>query len=100
LIRQLARSEVGLPYITRQLKHFHTSLSERSYRVNGVSTIYGMQKERLVGNATGLLALKGANFDIIQDLYGEGRKFAGGGAALHVRRTEAFFRGIGLEGED
>lgn len=100
LIRQLARAEVGLPYITRQLKHFHTSLSERSYRVNGVSTIYGMQKERLVGNATGLLALKGANFDIIQDLYGEGRKFAGGGAALHVRKTEAFFRGIGLEGEN
>lgn len=98
LIRQLARAEVGLPYITRQLKHFHTSLSERSYRINGVSTIYGMQRERLVGNATGLSALKGANLDIIQDLYGEGRKFAGGGAALHVRRTEAFFRGAGLEG--
>ena len=45
LVRQLAHAEVGLPYITRQLKHFHTYLSERSYRINPVSTIYGMQKE-------------------------------------------------------
>lgn len=99
LVRQLAHAEVGLPYITRQLKHFHTYLSERSYRINPVSTIYGMQKERLVCNATGFSAMKDANFDILDDLYGEGRKFGGGGAALHIERTEAFFKGIGLEGD-
>lgn len=58
-----------------------------------------MQRQQLVGNATGLRALKNANVEVAIDLYGEGRRFAGGGAALHVERTEAFFRGIGLEGK-
>lgn len=100
LIYQLARAEVGLPYITRQLHHFHSRFHEASNRVNPASTVYGMQKERLIGNVTGLNALKNTNNEILQSLYGEGRKFAGGGAALHVERTEGFFKGLGLEGEE
>jgi hypothetical protein len=98
LIYQLARAEVGIPYITRQLHHYSSLLSERDNKINETSLIYGMQMDRLVRNATGLNALKDARYEIVQDLYGEGRKFAGGGAALHVERTEAFFQGIGLEG--
>lgn len=99
LIYQLARAEVGIPYITRQLKHYHSLLSERTYKINPTSTIYGMQRQQLVSNATGLRALRNANVEVAMDLYGEGRRFAGGGAAPHVERTEAFFRGIGLEGK-
>jgi hypothetical protein len=54
----------------------------------------------LVGNVTGLNALKDTSNEVLQNLYGEGRKFAGGGAARHVERTEGFFKGLGLEGED
>lgn len=53
----------------------------------------------VVANATGMRAFQAARVKIANDLYGEGRRFAGGGAALHVKRTEAFFKGIGLEGK-
>lgn len=99
LVNQLARAEVGIPYITRQLKHYHSLLSDRSYKIDPTATIYGMQRQRLVSNATGLRAIRHANAEVAQDLYGEGRRFAGGGAALHIKKTEAFFRGIGLEGK-
>ncbi len=99
LVYQLARAEVGIPYITRQLKHVYTLLDERSYKINPTSTIYGMQKQMLVGNSVGLHAIRQANKSVANDLYGQGKRFAGGGAALHVEKTEAFFRGIGLEGK-
>lgn len=97
LVNQLARAEVGIPYITRQLKHYYTLLSERSYRIDPTATVYGQQRQRLVNNATGLRAIKEANVEIAKDLYGEGRVFAGGGAKLHIERTEGFFKGIALE---
>lgn len=99
LANQLAQADVGLPYITRQLKHYHSLLSERSYKMNPTTTIYGMQRQRIVANATGMRAYKTARLKVANDLYGEGRRFAGGGAALHVKRTEGFFKGIGLEGK-
>ena len=99
LAYQLAQADVGLPYITRQLKHYHSLLSERSYKINPTTTIYGMQRQRIVANATGMRAFRSARLKIANDLYGERRRFAGGGAALHVRRTEGFFKGIGLEGK-
>jgi integrase len=100
LIWQLARAEVGIPYITRQLHHFYTKISEYSFKVNQTTMVYGLQKERLVGNAVGFNALQSAKYEVLKDLYGEGRRFAGGGAALHVEKTEAFFKGIGLAGRD
>jgi integrase len=99
LVYQLAKAEVGIPYITRQLHHFHSRLTEGSYKSNDTTTIYGMQRQRIVENATGLNAVKDAKLQIVRALYGEGRKFAGGGAAIHVERTEAFFAGMGLYGE-
>ncbi len=99
LAYQLAQADVGLPYITRQLKHYHSLLSERSYKINPTTTVYGMQRQRIVANATGMRAFQAARVKMANDLYGEGRRFAGGGAALHVKRTEAFFKGIGLEGK-
>lgn len=99
LVYQLAKAEVGIPYITRQLHHFHTRLIEGSYKSNDTSTIYGMQRQRIVENATGVNAMKDAKLQVVHALYGEGRKFAGGGAAIHIERTEAFFAGQGLYGE-
>jgi hypothetical protein len=99
LVYQLAKAEVGIPYITRQLHHFHSRLVEGSYRSNDSSTIYGMQRARIVENATGMNAMKDARLQIIRALYGEGHKFAGGGAVIHVEKTEAFFSGQGLHGE-
>jgi hypothetical protein len=58
-----------------------------------------MQRQRIVENATGVNAMKDAKIQVVRALYGEGRKFAGGGAAIHVERTEAFFAGQGLYGE-
>lgn len=100
LVHQLARAEVGLPYITRQLKHKHGLLAEGTYRINPTTTIYGMQKERLMANATGLNAMMDAKVEVIMDLYGEGKKFAGPAAPAHQQRTEAFFEGQGLHGKD
>ena len=99
LIYQLAKAEVGIPYITRQLKHVYTLLDERSYKINQTSTIYGMQRHMLIANAIGSQAMKHANQSLAKDLYGQGKRFAGGGATMHVEKTEAFFRGIGLEGK-
>jgi len=99
LVYQLAKAEVGIPYITRQLHHFYTRLMQGSYKGNDSSVIYGMQRQRIVENATGLNAMKDAKLQVMRALYGEGRKFAGGGAAIHVERTEAFFSGQGLYGE-
>jgi hypothetical protein len=99
LANQLAQADVGIPYITRQLKHFHSLLSERSSKMNPTTTIYGMQRQRIVANATGMRAFKTARLRVANDLYGEGRRFAGGGAALHIKRTDGFFKGIGLEGK-
>lgn len=99
LVYQLAKAEVGIPYITRQLHQFHSRLMEGSYKSNDTSTIYGMQRQRIVENITGMNAMKDAKLQIVRAMYGEGRKFAGGGAAIHVERTEAFFAGLGLYGE-
>jgi integrase len=99
LVYQLAKAEVGIPYITRHLHQFYTRLMQSSYKSNDSSTIYGMQRQRIVENATGLNAMKDAKLQVMHALYGEGRKFAGGGAAIHVEKTEAFFSGQGLYGE-
>jgi hypothetical protein len=99
LVYQLAKAEVGIPYITRQLHHYHTRLTEGSYKNNITSTIYGMQRERIVGTSTGMNAMKDAKLQVVRALYGEGNKFAGGGAAIHIEKTEAFFAGLGLYGE-
>ncbi|HEY0375750.1 MAG TPA: tyrosine-type recombinase/integrase [Pyrinomonadaceae bacterium] len=99
LVNQLAKAEVGLPYITRQLHHFHSRLVEGSYKINETSTIYGMQRQRIVENTTGINAMKDAHLQVVRALYSEGRQFAGGGAAIHVEKTEAFFSGLGLYGK-
>ncbi|MEJ7849530.1 MAG: site-specific integrase [Pyrinomonadaceae bacterium] len=99
LVQQLARAEVGIPYITRQLHHYYSKLNEASYRVNESTLVYGLQKQRLVANASGLNAVRRAGSEILHDLYGSNRNFAGGGAARHVERTEAFFTGLGIEGK-
>jgi hypothetical protein len=61
--------------------------------------IYGMQRQRIVANATGMNAINDAKLQVMRSLYGAGSKFAGGGAAIHVEKTEAFFAGQGLHGE-
>lgn len=100
LVYQLAKADVGLTYITRQLHHYYTKINESSYRVNENTLVYGMQKQRLLANATGLNARQQADNEILQSLYGENRQFAGGGAAIHIERTDAFFKGEALHGEE
>lgn len=99
LVYQLMKAELGIPYITRQLHHYYSRIIEASYKSNDTSTIYGMQRERIVENTTGMNAMKDAKLQVVHTLYGEDRKFAGGGAAIHVEKTEAFFAGLGLYGE-
>lgn len=99
LIYQLSRAGVGFHYLTRQLHHFSTRIFEASNVVNQTTTVYGMQKERLLGTATYIETTKEANLEIFKGLFSEDAEFAGGGAEIHKKRSEGFFRGMGLEGE-
>lgn len=94
LVHLLARAEVGLPYITRHLKHAHMRLS---YIPDSVTIGYGNLKYFILAKATGI---KEARTEMLQNIYGENARVAGAGAAKHVERTEDFFRGIGVSGED
>ena len=95
LVSQLAKQQVGLPFISMQLKHFQS----RFYGMpNEVTVGYGNYRAQLMSSVANRMATarEGALFD----LYGEGAKFAGGGADAHKVRIDTFFAGLGLFGED
>lgn len=94
LAAQLGRAEVGIPYITMQLKHAHDNFS---YVPSAVTLQYGNLRPYLIAQATGTTE---ARTEVLQNIFGENAKVAGAGAAKHVKRTEDFFRGIGVSGEE
>jgi len=95
LVFQLAKQQVGLPFISIQLKHFYS----RFYSMpNDVTAGYGKYRAELMASVTGRMAE--ARESALHDLYGEDAKFAGGGAEAHKARIDAFFAGKGYFGAD
>jgi integrase len=94
LVAQLANEEVGLPFISMQLKHFHSQFNSMP---NAVTAGYGQYRKQLITSVTKRLAI--AREEALLDVYGEDAKFAGGGGAEHKARIDAFFTGQGLFGE-
>lgn len=94
LVSQLAKQEVGLPFISMQLKHFHSRFATMP---NNVTAGYGKYRAILMDSITSRIAE--AREDALLDLYAEDAKFAGGGAAEHKARIDAFFVGLGLYGK-
>ncbi|WP_186161980.1 site-specific integrase [Burkholderia gladioli] len=95
LVAQLANQGVRLPFISMQLKHFH---SQFHLMPNPVTAGYGNYRRELMTSVTNRLAQ--ANENALSDVYGEHAKFAGGGAAAHKARIDTFFSGMGLFGKD
>ncbi|MDI3294361.1 hypothetical protein [Janthinobacterium tructae] len=94
LVYQLAKQDVGLPFISMQLKHFHS----RFYNMpNSVTAGYGNYRSGLLKSVTNRMAE--AQEEAFMDVYGEDAKFAGGGGAEHKARIDKFFTGLALHGE-
>lgn len=94
LVSQLAKQRVGMPFISMQLKHFHSQFNSMP---NAVTAGYGQYREQLMASVEGRMAE--ARESALLDLYGEDAKFAGGGGAAHKARIDTFFAGLGLYGE-
>lgn len=94
LVSQLAQQEVGLPFISMQLKHFRSQFNGMP---SSVTAGYGQYRKQLMTSISSRLA--DAREKALLDLYGEKANFAGGGAATHKARIDAFFSGLGLFGE-
>lgn len=95
LVSQLAKQEVGLPFISMQLKHFHSQLNRMP---NAVTAAYGNYIPDLWNSISSRIA--GARESALMDVYSEDAKFAGGGAEEHKARIDTFFSGLGLFGDD
>jgi hypothetical protein len=93
LVYQLARLEVGMPFISMQLKHFHSQFNRMP---NAVTAGYGQYRSQLLA---GIAKRKAdARVHALMEIYGENAVFAGGGADAHKARIDTFFSGIGLFG--
>jgi len=94
LVYQLARQEVGMPFISMQLKHFHSQFNRMP---NAVTAGYGQYRSQLL---SGIAKRKSeARERALLEVYGENAAFAGGGAGSHKSRIDTFFSGIGLFGK-
>lgn len=101
LVAQLAAIKTRLPYISMQLKHL--TYAEQQLMDDApadITTAYGNLSQNLLASLTGQAALNEARYRMALDLYGEGKRFAGGGADKHIAKTEAFFQGAGLVGDE
>lgn len=94
LVCQLAKQEVGLPFISMQLKHFQSQFNRMP---NAVTAGYGQYRAQLMTSVANRIVE--ARESALLDVYGEDASFAGGGAAKHKARIDAFFAGLGLFGE-
>lgn len=93
LVSQLAKQQVGLPFISMQLKHFQSRFFGMP---NEVTVGYGKYRAQLMTSVASRMAT--ATESALADLYSEGAKFAGGGAEAHKARIDTFFAGLGLFG--
>lgn len=94
LVSQLAKQEVGLPFISMQLKHFHSQFNRMP---NAVTVGYGQYRSQLITSISNRIVE--ARETALLDVYGESATFAGGGGPAHKARIDAFFSGLGLFGE-
>lgn len=94
LVSQLAKQNIGMPFLSMQLKHFHSQLNNMP---NAVTAQYGEYRSQLMLSVTKRIAK--AKESALLDVYGDEAKFAGGGGAAHKARIDAFFSGLGLFGE-
>lgn len=94
LVAQLANQQVKLPFISMQLKHFHSRFNSMP---NEVTAGYGNYRAQLMTSVSTRLP-KAREF-MMKDMYGENAKFAGGGGVAHKARVDAFFAGGGMYGE-
>lgn len=93
LVYQLARQEVGMPFISMQLKHFQSQFNRMP---NAVTAGYGEYRSQLL---LGISKRKAeARENALLEVYGENANFAGGGAEAHKARIDTFFSGLGLFG--
>lgn len=94
LVYQLARQEVGMPFLSMQLKHFQSQFNRMP---NAVTAGYGQYRSQLI---TSIAKRKAeARENALLEVYGEHAKFAGGGADTHKVRIDTFFSGLGLFGK-
>ncbi|HDR9355954.1 TPA: site-specific integrase [Burkholderia vietnamiensis] len=94
LAAQLANQEVGLPFISMQLKHFHSQFTTMP---NAVTAGYGQIRKRLTTSVTNRLAT--SRHESLSSVLSEDAKFAGGGGEAHKARIDAWFSGMALFGE-
>jgi integrase len=94
LVAQLANQQVKLPFISMQLKHFHSRFNSMP---NEVTAGYGNYRAQLMTSVATRLP-KAREF-MMKDLFSDNAKFAGGGAEVHKARIDAFFAGMGLNGD-
>jgi hypothetical protein len=93
LVFQLAKQEVGLPFISMQLKHFQSQFNNMP---NAVTAGYGQYRSQLMERVSTRMAE--ARESALTEVYGENAKFAGGGGDAHKARIDTFFSGVGLFG--
>ncbi|WP_417499882.1 tyrosine-type recombinase/integrase [Methylophaga sp.] len=94
LAYQLAKHKVGLPFITKQLKHFHNRFNRMP---NSITAGYGDYKKNLFLSIESRMAE--AREEVLMDVFGEDKSFAGGGGPYHKSKIDAWFKGVGLYGE-
>lgn len=95
LVAQLAAQEVGLAFISMQLKHVQSQLNNMP---NLVTASYGQYRSQLLSSVSTRLAVSREN--ALHEIYGEKAKLAGPGATAQKVRIDSFFAGLGLFGED
>ena len=94
LVYQMAKAEVGLPFISMQLKHFSHRFKSLP---NEVTAGYGEYKKNLMSDICN--RVPEAREQLLMEVYGEGSNLAGGAAEAHKQRIDTFFVGLGLFGE-
>ncbi|USU18813.1 hypothetical protein [Paraburkholderia fungorum] len=101
LAEQMALMHVKMPYASMQLKHLAIS-SQRALRglPASVTMRYGNYPRTLLSTAVGADAVARVKIRQVGSLFGARRGFAGGGAAQHREKVEAYFAGMGLEGKE
>jgi hypothetical protein len=87
LANQLARADLALPYISRQLKHLHSQLGQLPAQV---TLTYGGIAELQVDRA---MARNDLREDIARSLYERGAPVAGGGGEDFMQEREEFYQG-------
>ena len=92
LANQLARADVGLVFIAKQMKHLHTALNMLP---PDVTMYYGN-----IGVLTQQQAMQSpyANLEAAKELYSSDCPVAGGGAEEFKRRRKTYFEGLSANG--